>query len=61
MAEAWKSSGDGKVVTFTLKKNDAFQDGAPVTAKSAAIPQIKHRLNGRTIAAFITGSIFHKK
>lgn len=33
LAESWTISDDGKVITFSLKKNATFQDGTPVTAK----------------------------
>lgn len=33
LAESWKTSDDGKTVTFALKKNAKFQDGTPVEAK----------------------------
>ena len=33
LAESWQVASDGMSVTFKLKKNAKFHDGAPVTAK----------------------------
>lgn len=33
LAEKWETSKDGKVITFTLRKNAVFHDGKPVTAE----------------------------
>ena len=35
-AEAWTFSGDGKVLTFTIRKGISFHDGKPLTAKDVA-------------------------
>lgn len=37
LAQSWKSSADGKVWTFTLRKGEEFDDGTPVTAEAVKL------------------------
>jgi len=37
LAETWKTSADGKVLTFTLKKNARFHDGTAISANDVVV------------------------
>lgn len=57
LARSWRTSGGGKVYTFTLRPRLQFSDGSPINA-AAVVSSIRHAFNPKT--AFFYASFFPK-